>query len=92
MGHSTKGVCAFEDSPCAPRPLHSLAEELALNMTTTKSFERPEDNDIHKGATEDDRPASEQSSHPGLDNNGLPNDPVAIAQDRLGANEDKTQG
>jgi hypothetical protein len=50
------------------------------------------DNDIHKGAKEEDRPIPEQSSHPGLDKNGLPNDPVAIAQDALGANEDKTQG
>jgi hypothetical protein len=61
-------------------------------MTTTRLVDTPEDNDIHKGATEDDRPASGQSSHPGLDNNGVPNDPVAIAQDKLGANEDETQG
>ena len=51
-----------------------------------------EDNDIHKGATEDDRPGPERSSHPGLDKNGLPNDPVAIAQDEVGANVDETQG
>ena len=50
------------------------------------------DNDIHKGATEDDSPGSERSSHPGLDSNGLPNDPVAIAQDQVGANVDETQG
>ena len=50
------------------------------------------DNDIHKGAKEEDRPGPERSSHPGLDKNGLPNDPTAIAQDALGANEDKSQG
>lgn len=50
------------------------------------------DNDIHKGATEEDRPGPERPSHPGLDKNGLPNDPVAIAQDALGAVEDKSQG
>ena len=50
------------------------------------------DNDIHKGATEDDRPGPERSSHPGLDDDGLPNDPVAIAQDALGAREDKSEG
>jgi hypothetical protein len=61
-------------------------------MSTTRPAATPEDNDVHKGATEDDRPVSGQSSHPGLDNNGLPNDPVAIAQDKLGANEDETQG
>ena len=51
-----------------------------------------EDNDIHKGATEDDRPDPKTSGHPGLDSNGLPNDPVAIAQDRVGANDDESQG
>jgi len=50
------------------------------------------DHDIHKGAKEDDRPGPERSSHPGLDQNGLPNDPVAIASDRLGGHEDKSQG
>jgi hypothetical protein len=51
-----------------------------------------EDNDFRKGAKEEDRPGPERSSHPGLDENGLPNDPVAIAADVLGANEDKSQG
>jgi hypothetical protein len=51
-----------------------------------------EDNDIHKGAKEEDRPGPERPAHPGLDENGLPNDPTAIAQDVLGANEDESQG
>ena len=51
-----------------------------------------EDNDIHKGAVEEDRPGPDGPRHPGLDENGLPNDPTAIAQDALGANEDKSQG
>ncbi|HZR23787.1 MAG TPA: hypothetical protein VFA59_09385 [Vicinamibacterales bacterium] len=50
------------------------------------------DNDIQKGAVEEDRPGPERSSHPGLDKNGLPNDPIAIAQDRLGAKVDGSQG
>ena len=49
------------------------------------------DNDIHKGAKEEDRPGPERSSHPGLDQNGLPNDPIAIAQDVQGANVDNSQ-
>jgi hypothetical protein len=65
-------------------------------MTTpSKSAPSPdsvEDNDIRKGATEDDRPDPKPSGHPGLDNNGMPNDPVAIAQDRVGANDDESQG
>ena len=51
-----------------------------------------EDNDIHKGAKEEDRPGPKGSNHPGLDSNGLPNDPTAIAQDKVGAQDDKSQG
>ncbi len=50
------------------------------------------DNDLHKGAKEEDRPGPERPRHPGLDENGLPNDLVAIAQDVLGASDDKSQG
>jgi hypothetical protein len=50
------------------------------------------DNDVHKGAKEEERPGPERSSHPGLDNDGLPNDPIAIAQDALGATVDHSQG
>ena len=49
------------------------------------------DSDVHKGAVEG--PDGDGNPHaPGLDERGLPNDEVAIAQDVLGANEDKTQG
>ena len=57
-----------------------------------KPIRSTDDNDIHKGAKEEDRSGPERSSHPGLDKNGLPNDPIAIAQDALGATEDKAQG
>ena len=57
-----------------------------------KPSQAAEDNDIHKGAKEEDRPGPERSSHPGLDQNGLPNDPIAIAQDVQGANADNSQG
>ena len=49
------------------------------------------DQDIHKGAIETpDSPGNLNA--PALDENGWPNDPVAIAEDVLGANEDETQG
>jgi hypothetical protein len=53
------------------------------------------DPDIHKGAIEGDRPGDEQLGNPhgdGVDDQGLPDDPVATAEDRIGANEDETQG
>jgi hypothetical protein len=53
------------------------------------------DPDIHKGAIEGDRPDDEQMGNPqgdGIDENGLPDDPVATAQDQIGANEDESEG
>lgn len=53
------------------------------------------DPDVHKGAIEGDRPDDEQIGNPngdGVDDEGLPDDPVATAQDKIGANEDKSQG
>jgi hypothetical protein len=53
------------------------------------------DPDIHKGAIEGDRPDDEQVGNPngdGVNEDGLPDDPVAIAEDQIGANEDQTQG
>ena len=49
----------------------------------------------HKGAIEGDHPSDEQNVDrrgTGVDKNGLPNDPVATAQDKEGANADETQG
>jgi hypothetical protein len=54
-----------------------------------------EDQDVHKGAIEGDRPTDVQfgnSNAPALDDEGLPSDEVKIAEDALGANEDETEG
>ena len=53
------------------------------------------DSDEHIGAVEGDRPSDQQQGNanaPGLDDEGLPNDPTAIAQDVIGANIDETEG
>jgi hypothetical protein len=53
------------------------------------------DADFHKGAVESERPNDEGVGNPagaGIDENGLPDDPVATAQDALGAYEDESQG
>ena len=49
------------------------------------------DHDVHKGVFEDGRPCTTTNA-PGLDDDGLPNDQVAITQDALGAREDGSQG
>ena len=63
---------------------------------TLMATRQQHDPDAHKGAIEGDRPTdAPQYGNPngdGLDENGLPDDPVAIAQDRIGANEDESQG
>ena len=62
---------------------------------TTMTTKQQDDPDAHKGATEGDRPSDKQPGNPqgdGLDEDGLPDDPIATAADRIGANEDKSQG
>ena len=50
------------------------------------------DQDLKKGAVEDGPNTLGNANAPALDEGGLPNDEVAIAEDVLGANEDETQG
>jgi hypothetical protein len=62
----------------------------------TMDATRPQnDQDAHKGAVESDKPGDTQTGNPagtGIDKNGMPNNPVATAQDKVGANEDESQG
>lgn len=56
---------------------------------------RPGDADEHIGAVEGDRATDPQPGNenaPGLDDKGLPNDPVAICEDVIGANVDESEG
>ena len=53
--------------------------------------EESRDQDVHKGATEDDDPSATTNA-PGLDDDGMPNDDMAIAENALGAREDGSQG
>jgi hypothetical protein len=59
------------------------------------SKKRPEF-DEHVGAVEGDRPSDRpqqgNDNAPALDDQGLPNDDVKIAQDVIGANLDETEG
>jgi len=50
------------------------------------------DADMRKGAVEGAPDDQGNANAPALDEDGLPNDEVAIAEDVLGANEDETQG
>jgi hypothetical protein len=51
--------------------------------------------DEHMGAVEGDRQTDEQQGNPhgsGVDDQGLPNDPIATCEDVLGANIDGSEG
>jgi hypothetical protein len=64
-------------------------------MQDESTKDRPSE-DEHLGAVEGDRPTDKpQQGNPhgeALDEEGLPNDPVAVCEDVIGANVDKTQG
>jgi hypothetical protein len=60
-----------------------------VKMPLTASTSR--DQDVHKGVMENGRPSATTNA-PGLDDEGLPNDETAIAQDALGARADGSQG
>ncbi len=52
-----------------------------------------DDSDFHKGAIEGQPDGQGNENAQGaLDEQGLPRDKVAIAEDVIGANEDQTQG
>jgi hypothetical protein len=62
---------------------------------TPMATNQHDDQDAHKGAIEGDKPGDKPIGNPagsGIDKNGLPNNPVATAQDKIGANEDESQG
>ncbi|MEO8257148.1 MAG: hypothetical protein ABI868_07355 [Acidobacteriota bacterium] len=63
-------------------------------MTQPSATHSP-DPDSGKGAVESDQPTDKQQGNPngkGVDANGMPNDPLATAEDRIGANVDESQG
>jgi hypothetical protein len=63
---------------------------------TENAPQAPQDEDAHVGAVEGDRPSDTPNqgnpNAPGVDENGLPNDPIGTEEDRLGANLDETGG
>ena len=62
---------------------------------TEKSATHAPDPDSGKGAVEGDKPTDEQAGNPqgdGVDANGLPNDPVATAQDGLARTRTRARG
>ena len=65
-------------------------------MRAKEPNSRVSDDDEHIGAVEGDRPSDRPNqgnpNGTGLDDEGIPNDPVGTAEDRIGANLDETEG
>lgn len=64
-------------------------------LMTPMADKQQNDQDVHKGAVEGDRPTDQQHYNPnddGVNDEGLPDDPIATAEDVEGANADETQG
>lgn len=65
-------------------------------MTVPTPPLRDDDQDFSKGAIEGDDPGDTPQqgnpNAPALNDQGLPDNPIAIAEDVVGANEDQTQG
>lgn len=63
---------------------------------TEPNKRQPADAEDHIGAVEGDRPNDDPNqgnrNAPGIDENGMPNDPIATCEDVLGANVDGTEG
>ena len=65
-------------------------------MTNTPQKPAHHDEDEHLGAVEGDRPSDQPTqgnpAGSGVNSEGMPDDPVGTAQDRIGANLDETEG
>ncbi len=64
-------------------------------MADDRAVTQPDTN-AHLGAVEGDRPTDTPNqgneNAPGVDADGMPDDPVGTAQDRIGANLDEAEG
>jgi hypothetical protein len=64
-------------------------------FVTNPANSQQDDPAAHQGAVEGEKPEDEQMGNPsgsGIDDQGMPNDPVATAQDAIGAREDGSEG
>jgi hypothetical protein len=65
-------------------------------MTQPSTPDPAHHEDEHLGAVEGDKPSDQPNqgnpAGSGVDSDGLPNNPVGTAQDRIGANQDEAEG
>jgi hypothetical protein len=75
---------------------HGHGHSAELSGYPDRSASRRRDPDLHRGAVEGDRPGDPQqwnrNAPAALDDRGMPEDCVAIAEDVIGATVDETEG
>jgi hypothetical protein len=74
---------------------HTMTDK-DVESTIDRSASTPDPGENHLGAVEGDRPTDQPNqgneNAPAIDENGLPNDPVAVCEDAIGANVDESEG
>ena len=94
MGHQMRlEACAEGLKLDGGRRAQAARAQVAVGKiggTTPNEATKP-DQDIHKGAVEDETP-NEKNNAPALDGEGLPNDKTKIRGNAISAREDGTQG
>jgi hypothetical protein len=72
-----------------------MTDRISTPVDERSAAQRKPEED-HLGAVEGDRPTDQpnqgNANAPALDENGLPNDPIAICEDVIGANVDGSEG
>jgi hypothetical protein len=100
LGHPAIIAVATSATPARNERPHTTTRKpaerkLMMNEKNPQGASTGADPDASKGAVEGDRPEDAQQGNPngtGIDRNGLPNDPVATAEDAIGANVDESEG
>jgi len=73
-----------------------MTDNRNVESTIDRSASKPDPGEKHLGAVEGDRPTDQPNqgnpNAPGIDENGLPNDPIAVCEDAIGANVDESEG
>jgi hypothetical protein len=74
----------------------TMTDTRNVGSTIDRTASKPDSGEKHLGAVEGDRPTDQPNqgnpNAPAIDENGLPNDPIAVCEDAIGANVDESEG
>jgi hypothetical protein len=74
----------------------TMTDTRNVESTIDRTASKPDSGEKHLGAVEGDRPTDQPNqgnpNAPAIDANGLPNDPIEVCEDAIGANVDESEG